>query len=120
MTPVPEGFEFLELRSNYLDTVGPFFESPKMILDTRGHAVSEKLHIVERFTRTDATHMNYEVTIEDPKAYTRPWTMAWALVREMRPGFELLEEACWEGERALPTSRKQGLRVYFGDTWRSR
>jgi hypothetical protein len=68
----------------------------------------------------DANTIHYEVTIEDRKAYTRPWTMAWALVREAQPGFELLEEACWEGERALPTIREQGLRPYFGDTWRSR
>jgi hypothetical protein len=33
-----------------------------MILDTRGHAVSEKLHVIERFTRTDEVHMSYEAT----------------------------------------------------------
>ena len=46
--------------------------------------------------------------------------MAWALVRDTQPGFEILEEACWEGERAAPRFREQGYRYYFGDTWRSR
>ena len=65
-----------------IDTVGPFFESPKMILDTRGHAVSEKLHIIERFRRTDMDHMNYEVTIDDPKSFAKPWknTRTWILM----------------------------------------
>ena len=88
--------------------------------DDAGNFHTDAAHVVERLTMIDINTIHYEVTIEDPKAYTRPWTMAWALVREMQPGFELLEEACWEGERALPTIRQQGFRLYFGDTWRSR
>jgi hypothetical protein len=88
--------------------------------DDAGNFHTNAAHVVERLTMIDADAMHYEVTIEDPKAYTRPWTMAWALVREAKPGFELLEESCWEGERALPAIRAQGFRPYFGDTWRSR
>jgi hypothetical protein len=40
---------------------------------------TEFLHLVERFTRTDLYHMRYEVTIDDPGAYTRPWTASWTL-----------------------------------------
>ena len=83
-----------------IDTVGPFFESPKMILDTRGHAVSEKLHIMERFTRTDATHMNYEVTIDDPKVFTKAWknTRVWVL---MPKNEEIMEYICTENNKEV-------------------
>jgi hypothetical protein len=40
---------------------------------------TEALHLVERLTRTDFATLEYEVTIEDPGAYTRPWTAAWTL-----------------------------------------
>ncbi|MGA2882539.1 MAG: hypothetical protein ABSG13_26595 [Bryobacteraceae bacterium] len=43
-------------------------------LDTIGHPHSDALHVIERFTRTDSKHMNYEVTIDDPKIFTKPWT----------------------------------------------
>ena len=51
----------------------------------------------------DQNTIHYQVTLEDPKAYTRPWTMAWPLTRDVEPGFELLEIACREGERVLPS-----------------
>ena len=54
-----------------------------------------------RLTMVDRDTIHYEVTIEDRTVYTRPWTMAWALVREPDPRFELLEEACVEGDRDL-------------------
>jgi hypothetical protein len=83
-----------------VDTVGPFFESPKMILDTRGHGVSGKLHIIERFTRPDTGHLNYEVTVDDPKAFTRPWknTRTWIL---MPKGEEILEYVCTENNKEV-------------------
>ena len=40
---------------------------------------TEQLHLVERFTRTDFYHMRYEVTIDDPATYTRPWSASWTL-----------------------------------------
>jgi hypothetical protein len=49
-----------------------------------------QLHLVERFTRTDMNTLNYEVTIEDPGAYTRPWKARWTLrwvAREELPAF---------------------------------
>jgi len=47
--------------------------------------------------------MNYRVTVTDPEALTRPFTMAFTLKRRNVPGdgWELLETACVEGERAL-------------------
>ncbi len=83
-----------------VDTVGPFFESPKIILDTRGHGTSENLHIVERFTRPDRDHMNYEVTIDDPKAFTKPWknTRTWVL---MAKDEEIMEYVCVENNKEV-------------------
>lgn len=88
--------------------------------DDAGNFHTDAAHVVERLTMIDRDTMHYEITFEDPKAYTRPWKMAWALVRDTQPGFELLEEACWEGERAAPRFREQGYRYYFGDNWQPR
>ena len=73
-------------------------------LDDAGNFFTDTVHMVERWTMIDPDTIHYQVTIEDPRVYTRPWTMSWALVREKEPGFELLEEACWEGERDLSGS----------------
>ena len=89
-------------------------------LDDSGNFYSDAAHLVERVTMIDRDTIHYEVTLEDPKVYTRPWTMVWALVREKEPGFELLEEACREGEHDAQRIRETGVRYYFGDTWRGR
>ncbi|HUA21548.1 MAG TPA: hypothetical protein VMB25_22545 [Bryobacteraceae bacterium] len=83
-----------------VDTVGPFFATPKMLLDTRGHPVSENLHIIERFRRLDATHLGYEVTIDDPKMYTKPFTnvRTWVL---MPKDEEILEYVCTENNKEV-------------------
>jgi len=51
--------------------------------------------VVERWTRTDADHLAHEVTVEDPKYYTKPWTFK-RVFNHMPPGQELLEFACDE------------------------
>jgi len=43
-------------------------------IDNLGPPTTEKLHTVERFTRTDANQIRYEITIDDPGAYTAPWS----------------------------------------------
>jgi hypothetical protein len=40
---------------------------------------TEALHLIERFTRTDRDTLRYEVTVDDPRTYTRPWTGGWTL-----------------------------------------
>src|SRR5437879_4795442 len=42
-------------------------------IDDGGHPHTEAYHSTERFHRPDFGHMDYEITIDDPKAYTRPW-----------------------------------------------
>jgi hypothetical protein len=46
----------------------------KTWLDQMGHPTTEKLHTIERFKRLDADSMELEITIDDPGAYTKPFT----------------------------------------------
>jgi hypothetical protein len=71
----------------------------KTNMDTLGHPHSDQMHVVERFTRTDATHISYEVTIEDPKIYTRPWKNT--RVFTLRPDWEIMEYSCEENNKDL-------------------
>ena len=89
-------------------------------LDDSGNFYTDAARIVERLTLIDPDTIHYEVTITDPKAYTAPWTMAWALVRVKTAGFELLEEACREGEASVRVIRQQGYDYYFGESWLGR
>jgi hypothetical protein len=61
-------------------------------MDLRGISI-HTAHVTERLTMIDANTIHYEVTIDDPKVDTRPWRVAWPLVRLMEPGFELIEES---------------------------
>ena len=53
--------------------------------DRAGNFHSDDLHVVERYTRTGRDHMLYEVTIEDPKVFTRPWKMRMPVYRRQEP-----------------------------------
>jgi hypothetical protein len=66
-------------------------------LSVVGDFLSEHAHLTERLTFVDANTMTYEVTIDDPTVFTRPWTMRAAEKR--RPNYELWESACHEGEK---------------------
>jgi hypothetical protein len=68
-------------------------------LDNNGHPGTESLRVTERFRRKDFGHMAIEVTIDDPKAYTKPWTVTLPLV--LQPDTELLEYICPENEKDL-------------------
>ena len=52
---------------------------------------SDELHVVERYTLTDADHIDYEATIEDPKVFTKPWTINVVIYRHKEKGFQLLD-----------------------------
>lgn len=64
--------------------------------DRAGNFHSEALHVVERYTRTGPDHLQYEVTIEDPKVFTRPWKMRMPLYRRQEQNVQLLEYNCPE------------------------
>ena len=63
--------------------------------DRAGNFHSEDLHVVERYTRSGPDHMLYEVTIEDPKVFTRPWKMQMPLYRRQEANSQLLEYECY-------------------------
>lgn len=61
-------------------------------LDNPGHPHSDAMRVTERFTRRDFGHLDIHITIDDPKAYTRPWS---ANARfDLTPDTELLESIC--------------------------
>jgi hypothetical protein len=62
--------------------------------DRAGNHHSEQLHVVERYTPVDRNHINYEVTIEDPKVFTRSWKMSMPLYRRLDRNMQLLEYEC--------------------------
>ena len=64
-----------------------------------GTSTSDALRLLERFTRVDAHLLNYEVTIDDPKTYTRPWKILLPLTTQ--PGYQVLPYECHEGNLAL-------------------
>lgn len=57
----------------------------------------EGAHLIERYTRTAADAMRYEVTVDDPATFERPWTA----VLDLGPQGEMFEYACHEGNRGL-------------------
>ncbi len=68
-------------------------------LDLAGHPHTEALRLTERYHRRDAGHMDLKVTFDDPKAYTRPWTLNVEL--DLLPDGDLIEYVC-ENERDAP------------------
>jgi hypothetical protein len=69
--------------------------------DRAGNFHSDALHVVERYTFRDRNHIDYEATIEDPKVFTRPWTMRMIFYRRLEENFRVLEYLCW----AFPLER---------------
>jgi hypothetical protein len=77
-----------------IDTIG---FNDKTNLDTVGHPHSDALHTIERFTRTDDKHIAYEITLEDSKAFTKPWKNN--RVFTLRPDWEVMEYSCEENNK---------------------
>ena len=68
-------------------------------LDTNGHPVTDALHVTEKYRRKDFGHMDVEITIDDPKAYTKSWTIHEN--PELQPDTELIEYICEENNRDI-------------------
>jgi hypothetical protein len=67
-------------------------------LDQSANFHSDAIHVVERINALDSNNLQYEATIEDPKVYTRPWTIRFYYSRDLNPSVEQMEYACIEGE----------------------
>src|SRR5499427_1606777 len=68
-------------------------------LDRDGHPHSEALRMTERYRRRDFSHMEIEITLNDPQVYARPWTVA--LSANLMPDTELMESVCNESHHSL-------------------
>ncbi len=63
--------------------------------DKAGNFHSDMLHVVERYRFIDAGNLDYEVTIEDPKVFTRPWKMQMPLYKRVEQAPRVLEYYCY-------------------------
>src|SRR5881628_3322912 len=71
----------------------------KTWLDQAGKPATDALHVIERFRRKDFGHMDIQITIDDPKAYTKPWTITEQA--HLMPDTELMEFICNENNLDL-------------------
>jgi hypothetical protein len=78
-----------------IDTVGL---NDKFWFDRRNTPHTERLRTIERWTRIDAGHLVQEVTIDDPGAYSRPFTVTFQATLS-NPGDELMEYICQENNQ---------------------
>jgi hypothetical protein len=78
--------------------------------DAHGTFHSDALHVVERWTMDGPDRINYEVTIEDPKVFAKPWKIAFAINRNKTAGHEYWEDARFEGERDVERILEGGQR----------
>jgi hypothetical protein len=79
-----------------VETIG---QNGRTWLDMRGLPATEALRVIERFSRPTIGHIDIAVTIDDPKAYTKPWSVAlsWSLL----PDTDLIESICEENNKDL-------------------
>ena len=75
----------------------------KTWLDRIGHPHSEALHVIERIRRPDHDHLVDDITIDDPKAYTKPWTTRMEFL--LKPKWTLAEQFC-EDEQSFQSLDK--------------
>jgi hypothetical protein len=80
-----------------VDTVG---FNDKSWLDAFGHPHSDALHLVERFRRRDFGHLDMEITIDDPKMYTKAFSFK--VTQQLVPDSDILESFCNENEKDRP------------------
>jgi hypothetical protein len=97
------------LPTYYGDSVGKW-EGDTLVVDSIGFNErfwfsngglphTENMHLTERISRPDFNTLKYEVTVDDPGAYTRPWTASWTM--QWIPNQEIQEYFCDENNRDL-------------------
>ena len=93
------------------------WEGETLVIDTTNftdrtsfQGSAERLHLIERLTRVGPDLIKYEVTVEDPTVWTRPWTMELPLTKYADKDNQIFEAACHEGNYAM-TSILAGARA---------
>jgi hypothetical protein len=76
----------------------------KTWLDRGGHPHSEQLHLIERIHRSDPDLLQIDITIEDPVAYTKPWTAQETF--QLRPKWNIMELVCLDNVNFLDLANK--------------
>ena len=94
-----------DIRQLLGDSIGRW-EGDTLVVDTtnltsktRFRGSSENLHVIERFRRVDAHTILYRATVDDPAAFTKPWTLEYPFLATAGPVYEY---ACHEGNYAMP------------------
>ena len=96
-----------DLRPTYLgDSIGKW-DGDTLVIDSVGfnekiwpfnsYPTTSQLHLMERFSRPTLGSLVYEMTIDDPGAYTAPWTGGWYI--NWQPDMELYEYVCQDNNR---------------------
>jgi hypothetical protein len=92
-----------EIR-NYLGDSRGRWEGETLVIDVTNFRAEtdyrgsrDTLHLIERYTRTGVDQMRYEVTVQDPQTFERPWTAA----LDLAPQKDIYEYACHEGNQGL-------------------
>ena len=78
-------------------------------LDSAGHPQTESLRVTERLRRRDVGHMDFEITIDDPKVFTKPFTVK--TERMLAPDTEILEDVCENERDGRHLSGDTGIRL---------
>jgi len=88
----------------------------RAFLDRRGRFYTDAATVTERFTMLDRNTIAYGATVNDPLAYTRPFTIAFMLRRLPAEDFEIWEDSCFEGNKDPEHLYSIGFRKYPGIT----
>ena len=98
------------------DSIGRW-EGNTLVVDTTNFTTHtnfqssrENLHLIERFTRVGDDFLKYEITVQDPSVWTRPWTIELPLTKHSDTNNQIFESACHEGNYAM-TSILAGARL---------
>jgi hypothetical protein len=116
----PQGQADEVVRGYYGNSVGKW-EKDTLVVDVIGFNEhfwfangglphTEALHLTERFTRPDLGTLKYEVTVDDPRTYTRPWTGGWNI--QWVPNEEIQEYFCEENVEATLSKNVSGKESY--------
>jgi len=95
-----------KIRSYFGDSRG-YWDGDTLVVDVTNFSKSAgyrcattNLHVIERFKRTDAITVHYQLTVEDPTTFSRPWTASLDLKKDPRQ-VQVPEYACHEGNYAM-------------------
>ena len=117
----PQGQPDEVVRGYYGNSVGHWENKDTLVVDVIGFNEhfwftngglphTEALHLTERFTRPDLGTLKYEVTVDDPRTYTRPWTGGWNI--QWVPNEEIQEYFCEENVESTLSINASGRENY--------